>query len=193
MAIVWEFTIISEKAISLEIFNRISKEYENVVKVMAIFSIDDWGWTNQQKLENISEIKEKLNNGKIIIVEMQSKPWKSLGMYVEKEEAYIYTFWINTEGVPELDVDQITNVNKKYYNQVFHILDRLIKEYNFPLDYIAIGMESEIQYCADINKMISNSNNVIAWLTKNNNNVVLPENLERYKVTEELDAIVARL
>lgn len=193
MAIVWEFTIISEKAISLEIFNRISKEYENVVKVMAIFSIDDWGWTNQQKLENISEIKEKLNNGKIIIVEMQSKPWKSLGMYVEKEEAYIYTFWINTEGVPELDVDQITNANKKYYNQVFHILDRLIKEYNFPLDYIAIGMESEIQYCADINKMISNSNNVIAWLTKNNNNVVLPENLERYKVTEELDAIVARL
>lgn len=193
MAVVWDFTILSEKAIPLEILNQISKDYENDINVTAIFSIDDWRWSNQRKLENVAEIKEKLEDGKIITVEMQSKWWKSLGVYMEKEEVYIYIFWINTEGVMELDFDQISNINKKYYNQVYSILDILVKKYNIQFDFIAIGLESDIQYSADIRKMISNSNNIIVWLTKNNSNIVLPESLERYKISEELDTIFAKM
>lgn len=192
MAIMWEFTIISETAITLKTLTQISREYKDDIKVKSVFSLDDWEWSNQQKLDDLIAIEENLNNGKIITVEMQSRLWKSLGMYIEKEKVYMYTFWINTEGFPELDVDQITNENKKYYDYAYHILDRLIKKYDFPFEYIAIGLESDIQYCIDIKKMISNSNNVVVWLTKNNSNTVLPNELKRCKVAEGLDVIAIK-
>ena len=189
MAVVWEINIINEKAISPEILNLIVKEYNNI-NVTTIVSMEDWGWSNKRQLDSVAEITEELDRGKIINIEMQSKQWKSLGMFAEKEGAYLYTFWINIDGFPELDIDRITDANKKYYNQVYHILDRLIKEYNLPFNYIAIGLESDIRCCADIRTAISNSNNVVVWLIKNGSNMILPENSKRQKVSEELDVIV---
>lgn len=192
MAVVWEINIINEEAISIEILSLIIKEYNNDISVTTIASMDDWGWANKRQLDSIAEITEELDKGKIITIEMQSKQWKSLGMFAEKEEVYLYTFWINTDGFPELDVDKITNANKKYYNQVYHILDRLIKECNLPFNYIAIGLESDIRCSADIRTAISNSNNVIVWLIKKGSNTILPENSKREKVSEELEIIVIK-
>ena len=192
MAVAWEINIINEEAISPEILSLIIKEYKNDINVTAIVSMDDWGWSNKRQLDSVAEITEELDKGKIITIELQSKQWKSLGMFAEKEGVYLYTFWINTDGFPELDVDKITDANKKYYNQVYHILDRLIEEYNLPFNYIAIGLESDIRCCADIRTAISNSNNVIVWLIKKGNNTILPENSKRQKVSEKLEIIVIK-
>lgn len=192
MAVAWEINMINEEAISPEILSLIIKEYKNDINVTAIVSMDDWGWSNKRQLDSIAEITEELDKGKIITIEMQSKQWKSLGMFAEKEGVYLYTFWINTDGFPELDVDKITDANRKYYNQVYHILDKLIEEYNLPFNYIAIGLESDVRCCADIRTAISNSNNVIVWLIKKGNNTILPENSKRQKVSEELEIIVIK-
>ena len=192
MAVAWEINIINEEAISPEILSLIIKEYKNDINVTTIVSMDDWGWSNKRQLDSVAEITEELDKGKIITIEMQSKQWKSLGMFVEQEGVYLYTFWINTDGFPELDVDKITDANRKYYNQVYHILDKLIEEYNLPFNYIAIGLESDIRCCADIRTAISNSNNVIVWLIKKGNNTILPENSKRQKVSEELEIIVIK-
>ena len=88
-------------------------------------------------------------------------------------------------------MDKITDANKKYYNQVYRILDRLIKEFNFSFNYIAIGLESDVRCCADIRTAMSNSNNVVVWLIKKSSSMVLPEKLKKQKVSEELDVIVA--
>ena len=192
MAVAWEINIINEEAISPEILSLIIKEYKNDINVTTIVSMDDWGWSNKRQLDSIAEITEELDKGKIITIELQSKQWKSLGMFAEKEGVYLYTFWINTDGFPELDVDKITDANRKYYNQVYHILDKLIEEYNLPFNYIAIGLESDIRCCADIRTAISNSNNVIVWLIKKGNNTILPENSKRQKVSEELEIIVIK-
>ena len=192
MAVAWEINIINEEAISLEILSLIIKEYKNDINVTTIVSMDDWGWSNKRQLDSVAEITEELDKGKIITIELQSKQWKSLGMFAEKEGVYLYTFWINTDGFPELDVDKITDANRKYYNQVYHILDKLIEEYNLPFNYIAIGLESDIRCCADIRTAISNSNNVIVWLIKKGNNTILPENSKRQKVSEELEIIVIK-
>lgn len=192
MAVAWEINMINEEAISPEILSLIIKEYKNDINVTTIVSMDDWGWSNKRQLDSIAEITEELDKGKIITIEMQSKQWKSLGMFVEKEGVYLYTFWINTDGFPELDVDKITDANRKYYNQVYHILDRLIEEYNLPFNYIAIGLESDVRCCADIRTAISNSNNVIVWLIKKGNNTILPENSKRQKVSEKLEIIVIK-
>ncbi len=192
MAVAWEINIINEEAISPEILSLIIKEYKNDINVTTIVSMDDWGWSNKRQLDSVAEITEELDKGKIITIELQSKQWKSLGMFAEKEGVYLYTFWINTDGFPELDVDKITDANRKYYNQVYHILDKLIEEYNLPFNYIAIGLESDIRCCADIRTAISNSNNVIVWLIKKGNNTILPENSKRQKVSEELEIIVIK-
>lgn len=192
MAVAWEINIINEEAISPEILSLIIKEYKNDINVTTIVSMDDWGWSNKRQLDSVAEITEELDKGKIITIELQSKQWKSLGMFAEKEGVYLYTFWINTDRFPELDVDKITDANRKYYNQVYHILDKLIEEYNLPFNYIAIGLESDIRCCADIRTAISNSNNVIVWLIKKGNNTILPENSKRQKVSEELEIIVIK-
>ena len=192
MAVAWEINIINKEAISPEILSLIIKEYKNDINVTTIVSMDDWGWSNKRQLDSVAEITEELDKGKIITIELQSKQWKSLGMFAEKEGVYLYTFWINTDGFPELDVDKITDANRKYYNQVYHILDKLIEEYNLPFNYIAIGLESDIRCCADIRTAISNSNNVIVWLIKKGNNTILPENSKRQKVSEELEIIVIK-
>ena len=192
MAVAWEINIITEEAISPEVLNLIIKEYNNYVNVETTISMDDWGGSIKRRLDSIAEITEELDKGKIITIEMQSKRWKALGMFAEKEGGvYLYTFWINTEGFPELDVDKITDANKKYYNQVYRILDRLIKEFNFSFNYIAIGLESDVRCCADIRTAMSNSNNVVVWLIKKSSSMVLPEKLKKKKVSEELDVIVA--
>ena len=192
MAVAWEINIINEEAISPEILSLIIKEYKNDINVTTIVSMDDWGWSNKRQLDSVAEITEELDKGKIITIELQSKQWKSLGMFAEKKGVYLYTFWINTDGFPELDVDKITDANRKDYNQVYHILDKLIEEYNLPFNYIAIGLESDIRCCADIRTAISNSNNVIVWLIKKGNNTILPENSKRQKVSEELEIIVIK-
>ena len=190
MAVAWEINMINEEAISPEILSLIIKEYKNDIKMTTIVSMDDWGWSNKRQLDSVAEITEELDKGKIISIEMQSKRWKSLGMFAEKEGVYLYTFWINTDGFPELDVDKITDANRKYYNQVYHILDRLIEEYNLPFNYIAIGLESDIRCCADIRTAISNSNNVVVWVIRNDSNIILPENSKRQKISEKIDVIV---
>lgn len=193
MAVAWEFNIVNDKAISHETLNIIIKAFTNDIRVMSIISIDDWEWSNQRQLDSVADITEELDSGRIVTIEMKSNQCKSLGMYAEKEDEYLYTFWINTEGFPELDIDKITDMNMKYYNQAYCILDRLIKDCNLPFSYIAIGLESNIRCTADIRTAISNSNNVIAWLIKSDSNVILPESLKRQKVSEKLDIIVAEL
>ena len=175
MAAAWEFTLISKEAIPFEILQKIEKDYRDINKILAITCIDDWKWTNQQTLRNILEIEEKLTDGKIIIVEMQTSLWKSSGLCIERKEACLYTFWLNTEGIPELDTDQITAENKKYYDCAYRVLDTLIQKYNIP-----VGIESDIQYEADRKKMISSSSNVIAWLIRNDRERALPAEGEEY-------------
>ena len=59
------------------------------------------------------------------------------------------------------------------------------------VNYIAIGLESDIRYGEDIGKTILDSRNVIVWLMEDGNNTVLTKNLVRNKVSEELDSITA--
>lgn len=69
------------------------------------------------------------------------------------------------------------------------ILENLLEKYNLPFQWIAIGLESEIQYCTDVKKMISRSNNVVVWLVKENTNIMWYDGLNRSKVAEGFEVI----
>lgn len=87
-------------------------------------------------------------------------------MYIEKDDRYTYTFWINTKGFPAFDIDSVNHENKKYYNQVYHVSSKLIEKYQIAFQVIAIGVESSIRSCSDIKEMIRSLDHIVAWMVK---------------------------
>lgn len=165
MAATWEITCISTAAIDSKILAGICEDYKINIKVKSISCIDDWTWSNQQTVQELSEIAEKLQMGKVIVIDLESETWESLGMYIEKEaQAYIYTFWLNTKGFPALDSDYITADNQKYYHEVYRVLKELDQKYATPFQVIAMGVETNIQYSPNMEKMIANADHVAAWV-----------------------------
>lgn len=73
---------------------------------------------------------------------------------------------MNTEGVPELDIDEINVTNKKYYDHAYRVLENVVEKYNISFEAIAIGLESSIKYSRDIKTMMRESDHVIVWLIK---------------------------
>ena len=146
MAIIWDFNLVSPNFIDLCPFFSNKKENEKLFELVAISVIDDWGWSNQRELSTVSEIEKNLEEGKIIAISLKSSLWESLGMYVEKADKYIYTLWINTEGFPELDSDEVRDENVYHYNQAYYFLKKLMEQYHFEFDVIAIGLEGKLCY-----------------------------------------------
>lgn len=191
MAVVWEFVIMTKHIITPEVIKRINEEYKNQAEINTISSIDDWCWSNQRKLDCISSIEQELSEGKIITVEMHSSIWKALGLYIERDnDIYTYTFWINTEGFPEIDVDEITEQNKKYYVSACSILEHLMEKYVIQFECIAIGLESEVQYSSDMVKMISESSGVVVWLINKDYDINLPREFMRVSISNRMDAVI---
>lgn len=190
MAAAWEFTLISEAVIPSQVLMQIITEYKKQIEIDRILSIDDWSWSNQQKIDDFSRIEDSLNAGKIITMEMHSSAWKSLGLYMEKEhDIYVYTFWINTEGFPELDINNITPQNKACYVRAHAALETLLKKYKLPFRAITIGLESQIQYDSDIAEMILKSTGVVVWLINNPCSIELPPGLKRVTLSNGINAI----
>lgn len=191
MAIAWEFVMISNDIIPSKILAQVGSAFERRIAIRSIFSMDDWEWSNQQKLDDICSIDQKLSEGRIITVELSSSIWKALGLYIERDgDMYRYTLWINTEGFPEIDADRITDKNKRYYDMAFSVLKWLLENYPIPFRCIAIGLESEIQYCPDVMRMISESSGVVSWLVHSGCMINLPNKVQRISLSKNIDVII---
>ncbi len=73
MAVAWEFHVIKERAIESEILEQIIEEYGDNINITDIFSMDDWKWSNQQRLKDIAEINERLDGGKLLLLKCSQK------------------------------------------------------------------------------------------------------------------------
>lgn len=190
MAITWNFHLISSTRIESNTILNIIKKYQTQIKVKTLFSIDDWTWNNQQKLQSILEINEKLDGGEIIIANLEWNGWKSAGMYIEKEEDYLYTLWVNTEGIPALDAEIVDYENTRYYERAYQFIGGFIKEHSIGFKAIAIGVESDILHNGDMQKMIESSEHVVAWMV--NESLEVNFSTERYqeKIIGEWDMVI---
>ena len=185
MAATWDFHFICPAPMELEKILR--KQM-----VHSIASIDNWEWQNQHSLNHISEINKILNKGKIVIVDIELNPYKSAGLYIqkEKENVFIYNFWTNIEGFPELDSDTTNKDNSRQYLHAYQIIGKLLKKHEIDFKVIAIGVESDIQYSDDIKDMISRSKNIAVWIL--HQNIGMDLTIENYhkKTIGELAAFI---
>ncbi len=60
MAIAWEFVMISNDVIPSKTLAQIGRAFEGRIAIRSIFSMDDWEWSNQQKLDDICSIEQDL-------------------------------------------------------------------------------------------------------------------------------------
>lgn len=165
MAITLNFNLVCSTLIDIQSILQNFKIGNFEISIEQICCIEDWTWTNPQRIQDISTIDEKLNQNNIIIINFISNTLKDLGLYIEKIDGdYVYDLWVNTEGYPVLDADTINNNNKAYYNLFYVTLENILKQQNIKYKMIAIGLETKFEYKYNILDTIKYSDNVIVWI-----------------------------
>lgn len=165
MAIVLDINLLCEKILDLNITESLLRE--NGVRIKSIISMDNWRWENEQKVENLNDIKTVVDYNKIVVVQMEVTMVKDVGIYIEKiDNNYLYTLWINTEGYPMLDYDTISLENKRYYEKIYRSILGVEEKYETSLGIIGIGLETDFYYSKNVVEIIKKSRNMLAWIVK---------------------------
>jgi len=166
MAATLDINLLSKRIISFNVIKDILNSYG--VDINTISSIDNWMWENEKQIENLNYITKIIEQNKIIIIKLTFKLFKDLGIYIEKiDDEYIYTFWLDTEGYPELDCDLVNNKNEVYYQKIYQIIVDLEKQQKDLLKIVGIGIESDFHYNKDVLDVIQNSYNIVSWVLNN--------------------------
>lgn len=165
MAVVLEFNLICKAIIDLDSALQNSTISKLNISIEKISSIDNWMWENQQKLQDMSLVENVLEDAKIVIVNLKSPVLKDLGVYVEKiREEYVYNLWINMDGYPNLDTDNISSRNRHYFKKFYQTFGEEVKKQNIQFRILGIGLETKFQYEEKNSDIIQKSENIISWI-----------------------------
>ena len=165
MAIILEFNLICRRFIDLERVLQNPKIHKLEITMEKISTIDDWTWTNQKKMQDLFSISKSLEEAKIAVINLKSNYFKDAGIYIEKiNEEYVYNLWINTEGYPDLDADEINSRNKHYFQKFYQIFEEVEGQLNIEFRILGIGLETNFQYEKENSDVIKKSQNIIAWV-----------------------------
>lgn len=165
MAIILEFNLICRRFIDLERVLQNPKIHKLEITMEKISTIDDWTWTNQKKMQDLFSISKSLEEAKIAVINLKSNYFKDAGIYIEKiNEEYVYNLWINTEGYPDLDADEINSRNKHYFQKFYQIFEEVEGQLNIEFRILGIGLETNFQYEKENSDVIKKSHNIIAWV-----------------------------
>lgn len=168
MAATLDINILCKKILETDILENLAQDYG--VSINSITSIDNWEWENEQQIKP-NHLTRVIDENKIVSISLTSPSIKDLGIYIEKvNNIYLYTFWLNTVGYPELDCDTITLENNKYYEKVYQSILKIDNEELNRIEAIGIGIETNICCDGNILDMIQNSQNIIVWALNENLN-----------------------
>ncbi len=146
-----------------------------IVKLDKAYSIDNWRWENQQEIRNYTNINTLLQKQKIIAVNANLYPFKDFGLYIERNgDKYIYDFWINTEGFPELDSDIVDLRNKWFFEKLQNIIMHLLEKNISTLELLSVGNETAFAYNGDLADTIQKTAHVFAWMIPQTSETAFP-------------------
>lgn len=178
MAIVLDVNMLCEEVLKINVIEELINDYK--IKIKSINSIENWGWDNEQQIDALNQVTEVIKENKIIVINFISSLFKDLGLYIEKtDNSYLYTFWINTEGYPELDCDTVNSYNKKYYEIIYRVISKLNNESLKSIKVIGIGLETNFCSTGTLQNIIQNSRNIVVWILNSDSNI---KKLESYQI-----------
>lgn len=144
-------------------------------KIVKAFSMDNWRWENQREIHDLSAADQLLRDQKIIVVNTGIYPFRDSGMYIEKSgDKYIYDFWINTEGFPELDSDDINARNKRFLEKLQNIAMQFVTNHISVFEMLSIGNETVFKYRGNIEDTVRDTAGVFVWMFPQTLNIAIP-------------------
>ncbi len=145
------------------------------VKIEKIFSMDNWLWENRQEIHDLSEIDKLLQDQKILVVNADVYPFKDSGFYIEKSgNKYIYDFWINTEGSPELDSDSINPRNKCFFEKLENTIVQFVTKYISVFELLSIGNETVFKFKGNIEDTVRETAGAFVWMIPQTLKIEIP-------------------
>lgn len=170
MAVVLDINILCKKVLDLDVI--ITLLAKHGVSIEAVNQIDNWKWDNEKRVESFEQIATILNMQHIVIFKLKRLQIKDMGLYIEKmDNHYLYTAWINTEGYPMLDCENVTMNNCKYYKEIIQAILELNGLSKDSFEIAGIGLETDFCYEKNIIGMIQKSKNVILWMLNQYDNL----------------------
>lgn len=165
MAIVLEFNLICKAPLDLSHMLYNSIICKGQVEIERLSCTDNWLWMNQQTIENIFSLNEKLEEDKIVIINLKAKAFKDLGIYAEKvNDEFVYELWINLEGYSALDEEEVNDKNESYYQKMYQVIEEVINEQKLEFRILGIGLETKFEYAKYNYDVIKRSENIIVWI-----------------------------
>lgn len=181
MAEVLDVNILCKKIWNFDLIKNSVKNYNMDIKT--ITCIDNWMWENEENIMESYLIEEKLNQNKIIIINFESLEFKEVGLYIEKyEKKYLYNFWINIEGYPELSYGIINEENKFFCEKLY---DEILSLKEDCMEIIGIGIETDFYYSENLKEIISKSKNIDSWIIYDNVDIRIFQNYKEKYIGEQ--------
>ena len=188
MGAVLDIYVWSNKYISFKFLldkTAIEKFQYSICDVMVM---DNWEYEHSRYLSTANlDMKMYVDDKKIVSFTAKLDNKYSAGglQYKEQKETYVTNLWLDLSDLPHLDRDFIDEGNQTFYKLLTHRLCQHIDE--FDIQAIAMGVELVMSDSPDLEKMISNSLNVVRWIVPQNRSLNVPgfdkEEFPEYNVT----------
>lgn len=167
MGAVIELTIFCDKIIGFDEVTRQLDIMNYKVDLESVEIFDDWEYSNHQELNkviNFNDINKYVLENKIVLVNFNvNSIWRG-GYYIDRVNNHIFevSVWLNTYNLEYLEIDKITDLNRRFYDELTNVTVKISNQYSILL--AGIGVETSIDYYDDITKIIDKSYNVFRWI-----------------------------
>lgn len=163
MAAALDINILCKEILDLDEIIPVLTKYK--VRIESVHSIDSWMWDNEQNVGSFNQIAAIVDLQHIVIIKLRHSQIKDMGIYIEKiENRYLYTLWLNTEGYPMLDCENITMDNQQFYKKIIQAIFELKRLIKGSFEVADVGLETDFCYEKNMRDIIHNSKNMMIWV-----------------------------
>lgn len=135
------------------------------VRIKKTFCMDNWRWEGRREVQDLSEVRGLLRDQRIIVVNAHVDPFRDFGCYLEKNgDNYIYDFWMDTEGFPELDSDVIHPQNRWFYDGLQDAVTPFLERHVPDFEFLSAGVETVFSYRGNAAGTIRATEGVVLWM-----------------------------
>lgn len=162
MAIVRDVYVFSQEILDIyRIKNCLDK---NQITFQGIKVIDSWTWDNEMNIDDLDDMIGLVRAGKIAIIHLKSKMFKSAGLYIEREGCgYLYNLWVNAEeDMCSIDRNSFDRKTAFFLENVSRVILDITKWNS--IKAVGIGAEADICYDEDVRKMVQGSRDMMVWI-----------------------------
>lgn len=159
------------------------------IEINHITKINDWKWHEEQAMTSFEEAIVNIRDGKIALFDLYSPLWGPFGGACEPfGPYYLSSFWVDVGSQPKLDSAVVSAKNRAYYDIFYRQFCTLVKQFHISFEFLAIGVETVLEYARTLEDTVAMSRNISAWIISRKYKASLPIRHDRYLHLDDINA-----